>query len=72
MNLLANGGGTGAGVLLLVFLIAMYFAPSMVAYSRRDALNNVGAIVVLNVFAGWTMIGWIVALVWASKNENRK
>ncbi len=25
-----------------------------------------GAIIVLNLFLGWTVLGWIMALVWAS------
>jgi hypothetical protein len=45
----------------------MYFLPSIVAFARskRDA----AAIVLLNFFLGWTLIGWVVALVWAVKTD---
>jgi Superinfection immunity protein len=45
----------------------MYFLPSIVALARskRDLL----AIVMLNFFLGWTLIGWIVALIWALKTD---
>ena len=45
----------------------MYFLPSIVglARSKRDLL----AIFLLNLFLGWSVIGWIVALVWAAKSD---
>ena len=43
----------------------LYFLPSIIALARqkRDLLS----IVLLNLFLGWTAIGWIVALIWAVK-----
>jgi hypothetical protein len=46
----------------LGFLI--YFAPSIVALARHK--RNTLSIFLLNLFLGWTLIGWIIALVWAS------
>lgn len=45
----------------------MYFLPSIIALvkSKRDTL----AIFLLNLFLGWSVIGWVVALVWAAKND---
>ena len=45
----------------------VYFLPSIIALARskRDLL----AIFLLNLFLGWSVIGWIVALVWAAKND---
>jgi RsiW-degrading membrane proteinase PrsW (M82 family) len=43
--------------------IAVYFLPTIVAASRHKRSEN--AIVALNLLLGWTLIGWIVALVWA-------
>ena len=45
----------------------MYFLPSIIALARskRDLLS----IFLLNLFLGWSVIGWIVALVWAAKND---
>lgn len=53
-------------LLLLGFwgtLLILYFIPSYLAY-RREHTNFV-ALFVLNLFAGWTMLGWVAALVWA-------
>ena len=49
--------------LALLILAALYFAPAIVALMRRHRQS--AAIIVLNVFLGWTLIGWVVALVWA-------
>ena len=45
----------------------MYFLPSIIALARskRDLL----AIFLLNLFLGWSVIGWIVALIWAAKHD---
>lgn len=49
------------------FGFLLYFLPTIIAVvrSKRDTT----AILLLNFFLGWTMIGWIVALVWAAKND---
>jgi len=31
--------------------------------------RNLGSIFLLNLFLGWTMVGWVVALVWAVKAD---
>ena len=51
------------GAILLVILIAAYFIPTIVAYSRGH--RNASAITVLNLLLGWTLIGWVAALVWS-------
>jgi hypothetical protein len=47
------------------FGFLFYFLPSIIAFARskRDLLS----IFLLNLFLGWTLIGWVVALVWAVK-----
>jgi uncharacterized membrane protein HdeD (DUF308 family) len=50
-------------------LVALYFLPAIVAKSRNH--NNTAAIFILNIFAGWTIIAWVFALVWAF-TDNRK
>jgi len=44
----------------VVFGIALYFLPTIVALARK--MPNVGSVIVINLFLGWTIIGWIVAL----------
>ena len=48
---------------LIVMALAVYFAPAMVSASRGH--NSGGAIFALNLLLGWTVLGWIGALVWA-------
>jgi hypothetical protein len=52
-------------ILLLgaLFSLALYFVPTIIACYRNHA--RLPAIVALNIFLGWTFVGWIGALVWA-------
>ena len=43
--------------------IALYFLPARFAHSRGHRSTH--QIFQLNLLAGWTCIGWLVALVWA-------
>jgi hypothetical protein len=53
--------------ILIAILSLFYFLPFAVAFNRKRA--NTGAIFALNLFLGWSLIGWVVALVWALKEE---
>jgi hypothetical protein len=49
-----------------------YLLPFGVAYSRGHP--NAAAIFVLNLFLGWTLVGWVAAFVWAlvsSREDDR-
>jgi hypothetical protein len=54
-------------IFLLVSLF-LYFLPTYLARNK----SNFTAILVLNLLAGWTFIGWIVALVWALSSEPQR
>ena len=56
----SSDGGAGFGVFLILVVIVLYFLPTVVAV-KRD-IPNKGTVVVLNIFLGWTFLGWIVAL----------
>ncbi|MFG2674398.1 superinfection immunity protein [Streptomyces sp. NPDC048445] len=43
-----------------------YFAPTVVAFAR--GVSNSGSILVLNLFLGWTLVGWVVALAMAARS----
>ena len=47
----------------LLFAIALYFVPAIVAAARHT--HNATAILLINIFFGWTVIGWFAALVMA-------
>lgn len=46
-----------------IVVIAVYFLPTIVAVGR--AHHNASAILVINLFLGWTVLGWVVALAMA-------
>ena len=54
-------------IMLFCSLIALYFLPGLVSVINRKRQN--GAIWTLNVLLGWTMIGWVIALVWAMMKD---
>jgi hypothetical protein len=47
------------GLLVLWF----YMMPTITAFNRGH--RSAGAICALNILLGWTMLGWIAALVWS-------
>lgn len=49
------------------FGFVLYFLPAIIGFARskRDAVS----ILVLNVLLGWTAIGWVIALIWALKQD---
>jgi hypothetical protein len=53
----------GIGLLLFAFLALCYFLPTIIAGFRKH--RQVFAIGALNLFFGWTVIGWIMTLVWS-------
>ena len=53
---------------LFLFVAVLYWIPSIVAIFRRKWVNA-GSIVVINLFLGWTLIGWVVALAMAVKSK---
>lgn len=55
----------GPMIVFLFVLVAVlvYFLPTFVAASRGH--HQYEAILVLNLFLGWTFLGWVLALVWA-------
>lgn len=52
---------------VLAVMFCLYFLPSFVA--RKKQKKNTGSIFVLNLFLGWTLVGWVIALAWAMANE---
>lgn len=48
---------------LLVGITVLYFVPAGIAISNKK--SNAGAIVALNILAGWLFIPWVIALCWA-------
>jgi hypothetical protein len=49
------------------FGFVMYFIPSIVALARNK--RDTFLIFLLNLFLGWSIIGWVIALVWALRSD---
>jgi hypothetical protein len=66
---------TGLGMreaVILVLVGAMflvYFLPTITGKIRGH--NSLLAIFVLNLFLGWTFLGWVLSLVWACNSNTR-
>jgi len=52
-------------MLFLIFLMALYFLPTIIGRDKRDVMG----IFIVNLLFGWTVIGWFVALIWACTAE---
>lgn len=48
-------------------MILLYFLPAIIAHNKRDFT----AIFLVDLLFGWTVIGWVVALIWACSAETR-
>jgi hypothetical protein len=61
----APGYEWGCAMLTLLFLTFLYFLPAIIGRDKRDATG----IILLNLSLGWTVIGWVIALIWACTAE---
>jgi fumarate reductase subunit D len=50
-------------IAMVVLLLVIYLLPAGIAYDRNH--RNRLAILITNVLTGVTVIGWIVAMIWA-------
>ena len=59
-------GSVGVPEILVLLIIGAFFAlymlPTVVAYFRKK--RNLVPILLVNLLLGWSLIGWIVAMVY--------
>jgi len=48
---------------LVCLIVGVYLLPTICAYLKGK--KNLLAIFILNLLTGWTVAGWIIALVWS-------
>jgi hypothetical protein len=48
---------------ILFLIIVFYLLPCVIASTRKT--GHQGAIFFINMLFGWTVLGWIAALIWA-------
>jgi hypothetical protein len=58
------------GFVNVTALIILYFLPTIVAGLRRSTMTV--WVVLINLLAGWTVLGWLVALVMAIASSRRQ
>lgn len=46
---------------LILIGVPLYLLPAILAYNKPQGVK----VAVVNIFLGWTAIGWIAALIWA-------
>jgi hypothetical protein len=51
------------GILVLLVMMFFYFLPTLIAVSSKK--RNRLAIFMLNLLAGWTIIGWVGVFIWS-------
>lgn len=52
---------------LFAALVLLYFWPTVAAEWNRN--RNVAPIFLMNLFLGWLLVGWVVALIWAYRRD---
>lgn len=68
MFALFSGMAVGTVIFVSIFGILLYFVPSFVAWKRKH--RQLVPIILVNVFFGWSLLGWVAALVWAFMNPS--
>jgi hypothetical protein len=66
--MIATGSASALGVIpLMAALFGAYWLPLIVAVARK--VPNAGSVAVVNLFLGWTFVGWVVALAMACRSR---
>ena len=52
---------------VLIAIMRIYLGPSLLACGRRH--RRAAAIFMLDLTWGWTLVAWVVALVWACSSN---
>ena len=60
----------GLGAAVVFGLIFFHFLPIIIALVRGKADGKFG-IFLLNLFFGWTLIGWVLAFIWACTGDTK-
>jgi uncharacterized membrane protein len=60
----SDSGSVGGSIVILIIGAFFYVVPIIVAASRHTI--NKGAVSVVTILLGWTVLGWIIALAMAA------
>lgn len=56
-------------ILILLVALGIYCTPSLIAIARSH--RQTSPILIVNIFLGWTLIGWVLTLAWAFSAQNK-
>jgi len=65
---MAPGFEPGPLVALTIIMILIYFLPAVASGIMRHKYST--RIIVANIFLGWTIIGWLICLIYALWGAN--
>lgn len=51
---------------IVLVAFSLYMLPSIIALAKR---NHRTKVILFNIFLGWTIVMWIISLVWACKRD---
>ncbi len=51
----------------LILIAILYMLPTLIAFARD--IPQRGLVTVFNIILGWTLIGWLIAFLWARMAE---
>lgn len=60
-------GATVNSLLVFACWMVFYLIPSFIAFMKRH--QSYKAIIILNMFFGWTLFGWIFVLIWSLTDD---
>lgn len=60
---------TAIAIIIMVCAVAWYLMPAIIGYKR--GVNSPFSLLCLNLLLGWTVLGWIVCLIWAVSGATR-
>lgn len=58
------------GGIALFIILVIYFLPTLIAQKRKH--KQYQPITLVNLFFGWTILGWFIALIWAVSYQEQK
>lgn len=59
----------GKTIIILLVCVVIYFIPTFIANGRKT--HNENGIAIVNVLLGWTVVGWIIALIMACGSRSK-
>ena len=54
-----------------IVLVPLYFLPTIFAWALRHK-RTAPLITVINIFVGWTIVGWVILLGWSLTKDKLK